>query len=74
VKYLRNEDGIIAFGKKMRELRLEKGFSQEQLAWKSGLEFSQISRIERGKINTSLSHILLIAEHLGVNPADFFTK
>ncbi len=72
MKYLRNEDGIVAFGKKMRELRLEKGFSQEQLAWKSGLEFSQISRIERGKINTSLSHILLIAEHLGVSPSDFF--
>lgn len=42
------------FGIRLRELRKEKGLSQEELALKSGLNRSYISGIEKGKRNVSL--------------------
>jgi transcriptional regulator with XRE-family HTH domain len=56
-----------AFGTHLRTLRKERGLSQEELGWKADLELSQISRIERGVINTSLSQILAIATALKVH-------
>jgi transcriptional regulator with XRE-family HTH domain len=70
LKYSRHEAGIKKFGLQVKELRLQKGFSQEELAWETGLEFSQINRIENGKINTSISNIFIIAKALGVKPME----
>lgn len=72
MKYSRHEAGIKKFGLRVKELRLQKGFSQEQLAWETGLEFSQINRIENGKINTSISNVFIIAEALKIKPAELF--
>ena len=58
------------FGKRVREIREKKGLSQQELAHLCDLEYSQINRIELGKINTSISHIFLIAEKLNVPPPD----
>ncbi len=68
--YYKDEQGVIAFGNKLREIRLKKGYSQERLANEAGLPPSQISRIETGVINTSLSHICLIARVLKVKPKE----
>ncbi len=68
----RHEAGITAFGEHLRQLRLAKGFTQERLAYASDLELSQISRIERGIINTSISQVFQIAEALGVHPKELF--
>lgn len=67
VGYTRHTKGMQAFGRHLRAIRLEKGLSQEQLAWKADIELSQISRIERGIINTSLSQLLVIAEALEIS-------
>jgi len=48
------------------------GISQEDLAWKTGFELSQIGRIERGEVNTSISHIAAFAKALKVLPKDLF--
>jgi transcriptional regulator with XRE-family HTH domain len=72
VAYYRDDKTIKKFGKKLRELRQAKGISQEQLAHNCGLEYSQINRIELGKVNTSISHVALLAKHLGVTPCDLF--
>jgi transcriptional regulator with XRE-family HTH domain len=72
VAYYRDDKTIKKFGKKLRELRQFKGISQEQLAHSCGLEYSQINRIELGKVNTSISHVALLAKHLGVTPSDLF--
>lgn len=68
----RDEEGIKAFGKRLREIRLEKGVSQESLAYTTDLHLSQIGRIERGEISTSISFVYLFAKTLSVEPKDFF--
>ena len=68
--YLYDEQGVISFGKKLKETRLKKGYTQERLANECDLPTSQISRIETGAINTSLSHICLVARILKVKPKD----
>jgi transcriptional regulator with XRE-family HTH domain len=70
VKYLRDEIGIKKFGERVKQLRLSKNMTQEDVAWEAGIEPMQLSRIERGIINTSLSHILAIAKAIGVKPKD----
>ncbi len=70
--YKRHEPGIKAFGEHLRQLRKEKGLSQEDLAFAADIELSQISRIERGIINTSISQVFQIAEALGVPSAALF--
>jgi transcriptional regulator with XRE-family HTH domain len=70
--YYRDDKAIKRFGEKLREIRQSKNISQEQLAYACGLEYSQINRIELGKVNTSISHVTLLAKHLGVKPSELF--
>ena len=63
---------LIKFGGNLRKLRLEKGFSQEQLANELGIEVSQISRIERGLINTSVLMLHSISKILNTSEDKFF--
>lgn len=74
MKYVRHNEGIKQFGLKVKEMRLKKGFSQEQLAWAAGIEFSQINRIEKGVINTSISNAFIIAETLNIDVCELFKK
>ncbi|TDH17801.1 XRE family transcriptional regulator [Segetibacter sp. 3557_3] len=52
------------FGKKVRTIRTERKMSQTTLAIKTGFALSQIGRIERGTVNTSISHAAAIAKAL----------
>ena len=70
--YYRDDKFIKKFGLKLRELRKAKGVSQEQLAGDTGFELSQIGRIERGEVNTSISHIAAIAKALKITPKELF--
>ena len=66
MKYLKDVEGIKKFGLKVREIRLAKNYTQESLAWEANIEPMQVSRIERGIINTNISQILNLAKALGV--------
>jgi transcriptional regulator with XRE-family HTH domain len=44
-------------GRKIRELRLRKKYSQEKLAELVGLHFTYVSSVERGERNISLENI-----------------
>ena len=57
-------------GAKIRKIRLSKGFSIQNLAYEIGIEYTQLSRIERGKINTSIYQLFLISRALDVKFAD----
>lgn len=59
--YLKDTAFLKELGIHLREIRKQKGFTQEELAFKMGVEISQISRIERGISNTSISTVNAIA-------------
>ena len=60
------------FGQRMRELRTEKGLSQEALALACDLDRTYIGGIERGERNVSLVNIQKIASALGVPVRELF--
>ena len=64
---------LISFGEKLRQFRLAKGFTQEQLANELGVEISQISRIERGVINTSVTTLYTISKTLKIDVSELFS-
>lgn len=72
MEYLDDSAFLIAFGKNLRKHRKLKGFTQAQLAIDLGVEISQISRIERGIINTSIGNINSIAKVLKIDIKDLF--
>lgn len=63
---------IIIFGNRLRFVRKSKGLSMEKLAGLSSFEYSQISRIELGQINTSLDTVFKLAKALKVEPKELF--
>ena len=54
------------FGARVRELRRDKGLSQEALALACGLDRTYVGSVERGERNISLVNIHLIASALRV--------
>lgn len=72
MEYLSEKEFLIAFGKNLRKVRKSKGFTQAQLANDIGIEISQISRIERGIINTSVGNVNAISKALRVDIQELF--
>ena len=64
----------LAFGELVRELRKEKGLSQEKLAELSDLHVNYISFLERGKRQPTLSTLLKIAEGFGISLSSLIKK
>ena len=58
-----------AFGLAVRELRRQRGLSQERLALDAGLDRTYMGGIERGERNPSLTNVFKIADALGVPAA-----
>jgi len=54
------------FGKHLKKLRNEKGWTQEELAERAGMHFTYIGQIERGLRNPSLINLYKLARALGV--------
>ena len=72
MEHLSENDFLIAFGKNLRKIRKSKGFTQEELANELDVEISQISRIERGVINTSISNVNQISKALHMPVFELF--
>jgi len=60
------------FGKRLKKLREEKDWTQEELADKAGMHFTYIGQIERGVRNPSLVNLYKLAKALGIKD-DFLT-
>ncbi len=58
---------LTAFGRRVREIRKEKGLSQEQLSFKTDLHRTYIGMIERAEKNITLVNIEKIANALEIN-------
>ena len=51
-----------AFGKRVRDLRKSRGWTQEQMAHTTGLHWSYIGQAERGERNLTLLTLSVIAK------------
>jgi transcriptional regulator with XRE-family HTH domain len=58
------------FGNRVRELRLQRKFSQEKLAELADLHRNYVGGVERGERNVSLLNIVKLAHGLKVKPSD----
>lgn len=65
-------DALNRVGKRIRELRKARGFSQEALGEKCSFSFSYIGGIERGENNVSIKNLEKIANALNVDLYEFF--
>ena len=63
-----------AFGLALRQLREEKGVSQEQFAFEAGLDRSYMSMVERGLRSPTMRTVLRFAETLGVRPSEIVLR
>jgi len=69
VSQLRNLEAMQILAANVRRYRLEQNLSQEALANLAGIEYSQVSRLERGILNTSVSVIFAVALALKIKPS-----
>jgi transcriptional regulator with XRE-family HTH domain len=68
----RHQNQVLAFGKRLRELRLQKGLTMTELANQCDIEYRQIADIELGKINTTIAKVFLLSNALNISPKDLF--
>jgi transcriptional regulator with XRE-family HTH domain len=69
----KNEE-LKEFGKRVRELRLEKGYSQEKLAEFASLHRNYIGMVERGERNITLLNIKKLARALNIETKELFEQ
>ena len=68
-----NDDILKKFGKRVRQLRKARGFSQQSFAAACGLDRTYIGGIERGERNVALRNIEVIARTLGLSVSELTT-
>lgn len=61
------ENFMREIGERVRTLRLERGWSQEECAWRSEIALSHYRNIEKGRVNPSLDLLLRLATALDVD-------
>ena len=59
-------------GRMVRELRLLRGWSQEQLAERASSSSKHVGSIERGQVNVGVDTLADLARALSVNISDLF--
>ena len=59
-----------AFGRRVRRLRHERGWTIEELAFAAELHPTYVGSVERGERNLALVNIVRLARALGLDPAD----
>jgi len=64
---LRNTDQLIKFGNHLRGLRTSKKMTLEKVAFAADVEISQIYRIEKGKINPTLTTLIALSKALEIS-------
>lgn len=62
----------VQFGRRLRQLRLDRGLSQAALSEGAGITPEYVSRLERGLVNPSMAVLARVAESLGVEVRELF--
>ncbi len=67
-------DPRIVFGRRLRQLRLQRRLSQEKLAELADLHRNYVGGVERGERNVSLLNIVKLAHGLNVRPSKLIER
>ena len=68
------EPTLVALGGAIRDARLERGISQEELAERAAIDRSYMSSIERGAQNPGIVSLLRIVAALDMTAAELFAR
>ncbi len=68
------EDIRTRFGRKVRKLRVQRGWTQVDMAEKLGLDRSYLADVERGKRNISILNLDVLAKGFGLSLSRLFSK
>jgi transcriptional regulator with XRE-family HTH domain len=68
--YFKDQQLLNFIGERIRDVRISKGLSQEALANECEVDYTQINRMELGKVNFSVSYLSKIAAVLQIKPQD----
>ncbi len=70
----RQHPALIALGKAIRDIRKQRGVSQEKLALLAGIDRSYVGRVERGDNNVAVLTLLKIGQALNVSMTDIMRE
>ncbi|HEX4603483.1 MAG TPA: helix-turn-helix transcriptional regulator [Candidatus Angelobacter sp.] len=75
LKYRRKAETLgQAIGTVVTQLRIERGWSQKDVASKSGYSESWTNQLENGKINPSLEMVIAFADTFKLTLSQFFAR
>ena len=69
-----NENITVRFGRRLRELRKKKGWTQVQMADALGIDRSYICDMEKGKKNVCLPTLEVFAQGFGISMSKLISK
>lgn len=67
-----NKHQLICFGQRVKQLRIQQGLSQEELAYRCGFYRTYIGMIERSERSITLGNIFKIADGLNITLKELF--
>lgn len=65
---------LVGLGETIRDLRVERGISQERLGLDSGVHRNYIGGIERAERRPTLATVATLAATLGVRPSELIAR
>ena len=66
-----DKDKILSrFAKHLISIRENKNLSIRELALRANLEYSQVQRIEKGKVNFAFTTLIALADGLDISPTE----
>ncbi|OLY95043.1 hypothetical protein BUE76_23320 [Cnuella takakiae] len=68
--HFKDEASLKSIGQKIRAARKQNGLTIAALAFKCGVDDSQIGRMERGETNFTILSLLQVAHHLSTDPKE----
>lgn len=58
----------------LRDIRIAKNLTQEELAFRAGMHTTYLSRLESGRFNPSLAMIVDLSRALSIHPSELLLK
>lgn len=62
------------YGERLRRLRIERGFTQEEIALRADITTSYYGQLERGTANPTINMLTKICDVMGVSIIDIFNE